>query len=63
MIMRKIVRLALWVPIMLSPMVGMSQEEIGQTSIFKPFKVDVGINLTFPASNNLTVGGGFFRRA
>lgn len=58
--MRKIVRLALWVPVMLAPMMGMSQEEIGQTSIFKPFKVDVGINLTFPASNNLTVGGGFF---
>lgn len=28
--------------------------------IFKPFKVDVGINLTFPANTDLTVGGGFF---
>src|SRR5690606_41781709 len=28
--------------------------------IFKPFKVDVGINLTFPANTDLTDGGGFF---
>jgi len=27
---------------------------------YKPFKVDVGINLTFPANTDLTVGGGFF---
>lgn len=35
-------------------------DEDGQRRTFKPFKVDVGINLTFPASTNLSVGGGFF---
>lgn len=58
--MRKIVQLAIWATILLAPLVVMSQELDGETRIFKPFKVDVGINLTFPASNNLTVGGGFF---
>lgn len=28
--------------------------------IFKSFKVDVGLNLTFPANTDLTAGGGFF---
>lgn len=28
--------------------------------IYKPFKVDVGINLTFPTESELTTGGGFF---
>ena len=58
--MRKILRLAILLPILLGPLVGKSQGLDGQTIIFKPFKVDVGINLTFPASTDLTVGGGFF---
>jgi hypothetical protein len=58
--MRKILGLALLVPFLLAPWVGKSQDVNGQNRIFKPFKVDVGINLTFPASTNLTVGGGFF---
>ncbi|WP_143962385.1 outer membrane beta-barrel protein [Litoribacter populi] len=31
--------------------------------IFHPFKVDVGINLTFPTDPNLTIGGGAFAEA
>ncbi|MDN3668659.1 hypothetical protein QWY93_04885 [Echinicola jeungdonensis] len=30
------------------------------TRVFKPFKVDVGINLTFPSDSKLAAGGGLF---
>jgi len=32
----------------------------GSSRVFKPFKVDVGINLTFPTESSLTTGGGLF---
>jgi hypothetical protein len=34
-----------------------------QDRVFSPFKVDVGINLTFPTDPNLTLGGGAFAEA
>lgn len=37
-----------------------AQVENSQERIFKPFKVDIGVNLTFPVSPELTLGGGFF---
>ncbi|MEX2592746.1 MAG: hypothetical protein WD426_08225 [Anditalea sp.] len=58
--MRKTLRLAMLLLLFFGPLLVEAQEEHVQTKIYKPFKVDVGINLTFPASTNLSVGGGFF---
>ncbi|WP_236252756.1 hypothetical protein [Echinicola sp. 20G] len=35
-------------------------QKVGVEKVYKPFKVDVGINLTFPTTSELTTGGGFF---
>ncbi|GAB3663557.1 hypothetical protein GCM10028791_38980 [Echinicola sediminis] len=35
-------------------------QDIGDLRLYKPFKVDVGINLTFPTESTLTTGGGLF---
>ena len=58
--MRRILRWSLMLSIMIGPLVVSGQGLVHPVRIFKPFKVDVGINLTFPASTDLTMGGGFF---
>lgn len=58
--MRKKLQWAMGLLIMVMPVVAQAQGLDHPTRIYKPFKVDVGINLTFPANTDLTVGGGFF---
>jgi hypothetical protein len=58
--MRKIFQWCVGLLIMIMPVVVPAQVLDHTTRIYKPFKVDVGINLTFPANTDLTVGGGFF---
>lgn len=56
-------KMFLWISLLLLSLVVSSvnaQVENPQNRIFKPFKVDVGINLTFPVSPDLTLGGGVF---
>ena len=58
--MRKLLQRGVVLSMMMGPLWVNAQEVEVLTRIFKPFKVDVGINLTFPASTDLTFGGGFF---
>ncbi|GGF51154.1 hypothetical protein [Echinicola rosea] len=46
----------------LSPFVSKAQslDPSGASRLYKPFKVDVGLNLTFPTESELTTGGGFY---
>ena len=56
-------KLFLWVNLfflLLAVSTANAQVENPQDRIFKPFKVDIGVNLTFPVSPDLTLGGGFF---
>jgi len=53
-------KLAILLPLIMGPMVVKSQVGTEQIRMFHPFKVDVGVNLTFPANSNLSIGGGFF---
>lgn len=45
---------------LVGPLLVKAQEVEDMSRVFKSFKVDVGINLTFPANTDLTFGGGFF---
>lgn len=58
--MRRILRLVMVLTMVMWSGATQAQNGGGQRRSFKPFKVDVGINLTFPASTHLSVGGGFF---
>src|SRR5690554_8022682 len=58
--MRKKLEWGIGLLIMIMPVFSQAQELDQPTRTYKPFKVDVGINLTFPANTDLTVGGGFF---
>ncbi len=58
--MRRILQFAMLLSLFLRPLIAEAQNVDDQGRTFKSFKVDVGINLTFPASTDLTVGGGFF---
>lgn len=58
--MRKILQWCVGLLIMIMPAVAQAQGLDHPLRIYKPFKVDVGINLTFPANTDLTAGGGFF---
>ena len=58
--MRKLLQWGMVLFMMMVPLINKAQELDHPTRIFKPFKVGVGINLTFPASKDLTLGGGFF---
>lgn len=56
-------RLFLWVSLFLLLLVistANAQHENPQDRVFRPFKVDIGVNLSFPVSPDLTLGGGFF---
>lgn len=46
--------------ITLIPLTSFSQSREGTDRLYKPFKVDASINLTFPTASDLTTGGGFF---
>jgi hypothetical protein len=58
--MRKKLQWGIGLLIMILPVITQAQGLDQPARIYKPFKVDVGINLTFPANTDLTVGGGFF---
>lgn len=58
--MRKKLQWGVRLLIMILPVFTQAQGLDQPSRIYKPFKVDVGINLTFPANTDLTVGGGFF---
>lgn len=58
--MGKLLHLGMGLIMMMAPLINRAQGVDHSERIFKPFKVGVGINLTFPASSELTVGGGFF---
>ena len=58
--MRKKLEWGIGLLIMIMPVFSQAQELDQPTRTYKPFKVDVGINLTFPANTDLTIGGGFF---
>ncbi len=58
--MRKKLQWGMGLMIMMMPVINQAQGLEDPTRIYRPFKVDVGINLTFPASTDLAVGGGFF---
>ena len=58
--MRKKLQWGIGLLIMILPVFTQAQRLDQPSRIYKPFKVDVGINLTFPANTDLTVGGGFF---
>src|SRR5690606_28841 len=58
--MRKKLQWSIGLLMMILPFLSRAQGLDQPSRIYKPFKVDVGINLTFPANTDLTVGGGFF---
>ena len=58
--MRKILQWGMLLSMMMWTFAAKAQGADETERIFKLFKVDVGINLTFPANTDLTVGGGFF---
>ena len=58
--MRKILQWGILLSMTMGAFSAVAQGGGETRRIFKPFKVDVGINLTFPANTDLTVGGGFF---
>ncbi|HLT08825.1 MAG TPA: hypothetical protein VK014_14950 [Cyclobacteriaceae bacterium] len=58
--MRKKLQWSIWLLMMIMSVVSQGQGLDQPSRIYKPLKVDVGINLTFPANTDLTVGGGFF---
>lgn len=60
MSMRNKLQRGIGILILIMPVLTLAQGLDRPTRIYKPFKVDVGINLTFPANTDLTVGGGFF---
>src|SRR5690606_31036433 len=58
--MRELLQWGIGLFMMMTPLINKAQELDHPIRLYKPFKVDVGINLTFPANTGLTVGGGFF---
>src|SRR5690606_3906990 len=58
--MRKMLPWGIGLFMMMVPLTNMAQELNHPIRLYKPFKVDVGISLTFPANTGLTAGGGFF---
>ena len=58
--MRKILQWGILLSMIMGTLSAKAQGGYEIKRIFKPFKVDAGINLTFPANRDLTVGGGFF---